>query len=40
MNNTEGRYVLHTALRKPEEEKLVVGEKDVVADVVKVRKQI
>ncbi len=38
MNNTENRYVLHTALRKAEGEQLLVeGEKDVVADVHVVR---
>ena len=38
MNNTENRYVLHTALRKGEGEKLLVEEdKDVVADVHVVR---
>jgi len=39
MNNTENRYVLHTALRKTEGEQLLVEEeKDVVADVHVVRK--
>jgi len=39
MNNTENRYVLHTALRKTEGEQLLVeAEKDVVADVHVVRK--
>ena len=33
INNTEGRSVLHVALRKPKGDSLIVDGKDVVADV-------
>jgi glucose-6-phosphate isomerase len=40
INNTEGRSVLHVALRKPAGESLVVDGKDVVADVHSVNGKI
>ena len=40
INNTEGRNVLHTALRRPKEDILMVGDKDVVKDVHVVLDQI
>jgi len=40
VNPTEGRPVLHNALRRKEEEKLEVDGQDVVADVIEVRKRI
>lgn len=33
INNTEGRSVLHVALRKPKTDSLTVGDTDVVKDV-------
>ena len=40
INNTEGRSVLHTALRRPKEDILMVGDKDVVKDVHEVLDRI
>jgi glucose-6-phosphate isomerase len=40
INNTEGRSVLHVALRKPKEDSLVVDGKDVVKDVHEVLSRI
>ncbi len=40
INNTEGRSVLHVALRKPKEESLIVDGKDVVKDVHEVLSRI
>lgn len=40
INNTEGRNVLHTALRRPKEDILMVGDKDVVKDVHEVLDRI
>lgn len=40
INNTEGRSVLHVALRKPKDESLIVDGKDVVKDVHEVLSRI
>jgi glucose-6-phosphate isomerase len=40
INNTEGRSVLHVALRKSKEDSLVVDGKDVVKDVHEVLSRI
>lgn len=40
MNNTEGRPVLHTALRKNEGEVVETDGKNVVPDVIEVRKRM
>ncbi|WP_418646660.1 glucose-6-phosphate isomerase [Thauera butanivorans] len=40
INLTENRAVLHTALRRPADQPLIVGGRDVVADVAAVRERI